>query len=958
MRVKKKKVETRKQRGWNYVLGYSGCFLIISLCVFSFFYLNGKTFIWAYDGIPQHFNALLYYREWLREIFSTLLTEHRLEIPMWSMDIGYGADIITTLNYYVLGDPLTLLAAFVPKEAWMDEFYSLLILLRIYLSGLSFSAYCLYRKNEKFPTLMGALLYAFCFWTILGAVRHPYFMNPMIYFPLILMGIEKIFEKKSSRLYIGMLAVSVISNFYFGYMICFMILGYCAARYVRIFGKIRIREMAPWVGKFLGFSLISILLAAVTLIPVAICLFSAGRFQSERAIPLLYPSSYYSWLIPAVLTGGAGYWNNMGYTAFGVVAIFLLFLQRKKRTVYKVSLLLMFGCMLLPYAGHVLNGFSYETNRFSWAAAMIVAYLFVKIWPDLSCLTEKQKKGLAAATILYAGICLVNEKCRMEMALAALVTLGILVCVLNCREWLVKSEKVFRGVMLSGLILCLILQGAYQYSPQEENYLADFTENNEALLALTDNSATAVAAELADGSVWRYDQYGTTRWYNEALQLGVHGVASYWSLSENSYGEFQRELYLNQDLDYRYTGLDGRSFLDALASVRYFGVHSGAEGYLPYGYSRNAATRWIGEDAQQAAQAEAQGQTVQGLDASKISVYENDNWLPLGYTYDRWISREEYETLSVTEKQQALLQGIVLEDSSLERAEPEYEDVTVEYTETIGDGIERTENGIFVRKPGASMTLTFTGIPQSETYLIIEGLDFEGVRPSEQYTEEEWERLTVYEQNQVKQEDRNWTKAEGAAIQVVCGTVSKNLNYLNEAGGFNTGKVDFLVNTGYREETADSITLNFMNAGYYTFEEISVVCQPTAKLAEYTAARKENVLENIVLDANEISGTIHADRAEALLIAIPYNQGWTAWVDGAETELKKANTMYVALELEEGDHEIVLRYRTPGITAGVTLSLGTAAGSVIWWGISRTLRQRRLAKRKRNSFIFFVNMIS
>lgn len=116
------------------------------------------------------------------------------------------------------------------------------------------------------------------------------------------------------------------------------------------------------------------------------------------------------------------------------------------------------------------------------------------------------------------------------------------------------------------------------------------------------------------------------------------------------------------------------------------------------------------------------------------------------------------------------------------------------------------------------------------------------------------------------------------------------------------------MNTGYREETADSITLNFMNAGYYTFEEISVVCQPTAKLAEYTAARKENVLENIVLDANEISGTIHADRAEALLIAIPYSQGWTAWVDGAETELKKANTMYVALELEEGDHEIVLRY--------------------------------------------------
>ena len=31
------------------------------------------------------------------------------------------------------------------------------------------------------------------------------------------------------------------------------------------------------------------------------------------------------------------------------------------------------------------------------------------------------------------------------------------------------------------------------------------------------------------------------------------------------------------------------------------------------------------------------------------------------------------------------------------------------------------------------------------------------------------------------------------------------------------------------------------------------------------------------------------------------NRGWTAWVDGTETELKKANTMYMALELEEGN---------------------------------------------------------
>ncbi len=943
-----KQKKERMRRG-KYLLCYTGCFLIIALLIYSFFYLNGKTFVWASDGIPQHFNALVYYRSWLREILRNLFVEHRLEIPMWNMDIGYGGDVITTMHYYVLGDPLALLSVLVPKEAWMDEFYSLLILLRIYLAGLAFSHYCFYRKNGEFPTLMGALIYVFCFWTILGAVRHPYFMNPLVYFPLILTGIEKIFEKKKAGLYILMLAVSVISNFYFGYMICFMVLGYCVARYLMIYRRIRIRELAPWLGKFLVSTVVALCLSAVILLPVALCLFSAGRFQSGRAIPLFYPASYYSWLIPAVLTGGAGYWNNMGYTALGVTAIFVLFLQRKKRTVYKISLLLMLACMLLPYAGHILNGFSYETNRFSWAAAMIVAYLVVKIWPEIGTLTGKQKKGLAAAVIVYAAVCLVNEKCRMEMALAALVTLGLLVCVIVCREKLVRTEKAFRGLMLGSLIFCLVLQGFYQYSPQEENYLATFSDNNEPLAALTDWSATAAAAEITDDTVWRYDQYGTTKWYNEALQLGVHGVASYWSLSESSYGQFQRELYLNQDLDYRYTSLDGRSFLDALASVKYFGVVSGAEAYLPYGYRNHVITRWTGKDAEKASQAESQGLTDPTLEAAKIAVYENDDWLPLGYTYDRWISRETYENLTVTEKQQALLQGIVLEESVLPTAAPIYTDETVPYTEILGEGIEQTENGILVRTPGASITLNFTGLPESETYFIIEGLDFQGIRSSEQYTKEEWNALSTYEKNQVELEDKDWTKPESTTIQVSCENVVKNLNYLNETGGFYTDKHDFLVNTGYRTGAAGTITLSFLTAGYYTFDSYSVVCQPTAELEEYTAQRKQDVLENITLDTNSISGTIHAEKDEALLLAIPYSEGWSAWVDGEKTDLKQANTMYMALELEAGDHEIVLRYRTPGITAGLALTLGACAVCAITWCTSLYLKQRRKGKGQNRS---------
>ena len=112
----------------------------------------------------------------------------------------------------------------------MDEFYTLLILLRIYLAGLTFSFFCFQRKEHSSAILMGALLYAFSFWTIYAAVRHPYFMNPMIYFPLVLAGVDRIL-RKDVRFFTFSLAAAVLSNFYFGYMICLLVILYCIFRY-------------------------------------------------------------------------------------------------------------------------------------------------------------------------------------------------------------------------------------------------------------------------------------------------------------------------------------------------------------------------------------------------------------------------------------------------------------------------------------------------------------------------------------------------------------------------------------------------------------------------------------------------------------------------------------------------------------------------------------------------------
>ena len=83
--------------------------------------------------MQQHFNALLYYRSWLLSILDTLVTEHKVSVPLWDMQIGLGSDVLTTLHYYVIGDPLNLLSVFVPDEKYMELFYNTMVLVRIYL---------------------------------------------------------------------------------------------------------------------------------------------------------------------------------------------------------------------------------------------------------------------------------------------------------------------------------------------------------------------------------------------------------------------------------------------------------------------------------------------------------------------------------------------------------------------------------------------------------------------------------------------------------------------------------------------------------------------------------------------------------------------------------------------------------------------------------------------------------
>ena len=470
------------------------------------------------------------------------------------------------------------------------------------------------------------------------------------------------------------------------------------------------------------------------------------------------------------------------------------------------------------------------------------------------------------------------------------------------------------------LVTSIFLNVSYQYS-YEKDYLSEFEEKDQALEKLQAGPDKAIRS-MDDSAVTRYDQYKTGSYVNTAMYMGTNSTSYYFSVANGNISRFFDEMYLNTPWDYHYSSLDGRSILDRLASVKYFAIKKSGYGYLPYGYDSEAAV------------------------TKKYRIYEDEDSLPLGYTYDSWIPREKYEKLSVTEKQQALLQGAVLEDSSLSETDLTFDDKKADFTLEAGKGCKIKDGKIIVTKEGATVQIGYQGEPEAEVYLVAKNLDFNAYSPRTVVSDKKWDSMTEYEKNTVRYEDNNWRywkESKESAVDVSLGSVDKTIRIFTDKYNGYSGRHNFLLNMGYKNYSAGTMTLTFSMPGEYTFDDLYVVCQPMSSVEEQTEELGKEALQNIKMETNCIHGDITTTSDKILVFSIPYSAGFTAYVDGEKTELVKANSMYMGLELKKGRHTITLRYCTPYIVPGMIL---TVIGLILFAGIVISYRHRGKQKER------------
>ena len=69
-----------------------------------------------------------------------------------------------------------------------------------------------------------------------------------------------------------------------------------------------------------------------------------------------------------------------------------------------------------------------------------------------------------------------------------------------------------------------------------------------------------------------------------------------------------------------------------------------------------------------------------------------------------------------------------------------------------------------------------------------------------------------------------------------------------------------------------------------------------------------------------LSGNVHAVENTTLFTSIPYDEGWSVYVDGKKAEKIKIMDAFIGLKLEKGQHEIEFKYLSSGIIEGAIIS--------------------------------------
>ncbi len=297
---------------------------------------------------------------------------------LYSWDIGMGVNFSALYSYY-LASPLNWLIVLCPKK-FIIEFMTYMIVVKIGLSGLAFSWYL----RRHFKTVDFGIAFFGIFYALSGYMAayswNIMWLDCILLFPLIMLGLEKLVQEKKCILYCITLGLSILSNYYISIMICIFMVFYFLALLI-LEGRKPWKEVLINGAHFAVYSLLAGGLAAVVLLPeiYAMKMTASGDINFPQTF-----SSYFSIFdmiarhLPAVETEiGLDHWPNI-YCGVAILIFFLLYLGCRK--IRQRDKIVMCSLLLFFYASFSINVLNFIWHGFHYPNSLPCRQSFIYIF--------------------------------------------------------------------------------------------------------------------------------------------------------------------------------------------------------------------------------------------------------------------------------------------------------------------------------------------------------------------------------------------------------------------------------------------------------------------------------------------------------------------------------------------------------------------------------------------------
>lgn len=887
-----------KLSGWKmfffYMLHYTVLFAIMWHFSYASFYEAGKTFIWTPDGMSQHFTFLTYFSQTVRNGIQSLLHGEGWTFPLYDFRLG-------PAKMNLQWEPVQWLAVLWPWDK-IDVLYDLLVIARYYLVGLSFSIFGLYFKQNPLSILIGTVSYTFCGFTIYAGVRHPFFLAPMIYLPLLILGTEKVIRQERPYFLICIVFLAASSNLYFACMLAILTVLYAFVRFFTLYEEHRWKEFGLMIVRLAVGGGTGIALSGISMLPTLLQMADTGRIGRDISTDtdfLKYADIYYKKFVAAfqIIPENIGGWVCLGFSLLTIPAVLMLFIHRKKTDrILRRTFILLTVMLGIPAVGYVMSGFNAISNRWCFAYAFCCAVIVMFELPHFLEANRHEFTLIGIGTLVYFVICyltvsIINNDSYTEIP-AILSIIAVAILLICCTA----DKKIWKGTMAVCLIITCFstwYSAFLMYDPSQQNYISEFVVKGMPYSWYDQSQYSSFVKSKFKGKDNGFYRVGgdciSRQTLNASYYFNINGITRFTSTFYTTYMDWCKEMELadvgSNIMNY---GIHARSPMLTLANIKYYISRDGIHSAWPYGFGEV-------------------GRVKNEKDVDVI--LKNQYALPVGFTYDSYMTYSEYEPLLSVQKQEAQVQTVALKNapasSEIGVSSPTFMSQQLPIKILDKKDVTWEDGKLNVTAANATMTIAFSGIPHTETYLRVVNLD-----------------LTSGSSG------RRWFLSAKTADTVAKAYFTAD-GYL-----YSNGAKTQLLDLGYTEDGYTSVTLTFPQKGTFILDDLQIWCQPMDLYSEQIDALREETLENVETNWRGLTGTISVSKDKILCLSIPYDKGWSAYVDGKKVDLLQANTAFMAVELEAGNHQIELRYWTPGLTSGIILTImgcAALAGVIFYW---------------------------